>query len=92
MILITDHITTNQLEECPQVYHVPRTLLLPPVFKNFSLKATGEPRSFQHEVPMLLTWPATSLHFPLPQLGVGTLALLSIEQATGPKFGSVTEG
>ena len=92
MILITDHITTNQLEEGPRAYHVPHPPLLHPVFQNFSLKAIGEFRSFQHEVPILLTWAAASLHFPLPQLGVSRLALLSIQRASGSKFGSVTEG
>ena len=92
MILITNHITTNQLEEGPQAYHAPHTPLLHPVFKNFSLRAIGEFGSFEHEVPILLTWPAASLHFPLSQLAVSGLALPSIQQATGPKFGSVTEG
>ena len=55
MILITDHITTNQLEEGPQAYHAPHTPLLHPVFKNFSLRAIGEFGSFEHDVPILLT-------------------------------------
>lgn len=58
MILTPDYITTSQSEEGP------RNLLPHLVFKNLSLKATGEFRSFEHELPGLLAWcPAINAAF-----------------------------
>ena len=84
------YLTINQSENCVQADHTPYDLLPHTVFRNSSLKATGEFGSFEHKLPILPAWcPAINAVFPSPQSGVGRLALLQ-RWMSRPKFGSVT--
>ena len=64
------YLTVNQAENYAQADHVPYDPLPHTVFKNPSLKALGEFRSFENELPVLLAWcPAINTMF-LPHKSV----------------------
>ena len=48
-----NYLTTHQSENCAWADHVPCDPLPHTVFKNPSLKVTGEFWSFEHELPIL---------------------------------------
>ena len=58
---------TNQSEGCTGADHVPCDPLSHLAFKNPSLKAIWEYRSFEHKLSLLLTWAHVRCLFPLPQ-------------------------
>ena len=87
------YLTTNQSGGCPRADQALCDPLPHFVFKNPSLKATGEFGSFEHELPILLAWRHVGhftinvvLSFTTPQYQeIGFTAWVS-----GPKFGLVT--
>ena len=84
------YLTVNQSENYAQADHVPCDPLPHTVFKNPSLKALGEFRSFENELPVLLAWcPAmNSVHSfaTTPCQWIG----FSARQVSRPKFSLVT--